>query len=353
MLSIITPVYNGEKYLDSCIDSVINSGLTDYELIIVNDGSIDHTGEIIDSYAAKYNVIKVIHGENQGQGLARNSGIKISQGDYLAFLDVDDTLVKDGLSGLYEIAQEKNYDIVSGTYYRKDSEGTELIGGNFPEGVLSRTGQPSETLLYNQMKTQSIFGYIWNKIYKKEFLMSNNIWMDDIREVYMEDTVFNIRTFGKDPNYYHVNIPVYCYNIQEVSTTRKYEPEIAEKNVRMIEKLYENLVREGTVEKSMDLVVPLAIRSFSWSIVRNNAYEGNSFNKKLKTIRIFMDNQDFKNIICGKTVKKEISKLPSLMERVFYSGCIFLIKLKAKRLLALGFTIGNPFMQFYINKNLK
>lgn len=353
MLSIITPVYNGEKYIINCIDSVLNSGLVDYELIVINDGSTDGTKRILDSFSKDHKNIIVIHTENHGQGMARNSGMKVARGEYIAFLDVDDTLEKEGLSYLYNLAIDKGYDIVSGTYYRKDNHSKELVGSDFSEGIISRNGHCDEIQRYNMMKTQSIFGYMWNKIYKKDFLYNNNLWLDDTREVYMEDTSFNIRVFGKDPLYYHLNCPVYCYNIQDLSTTRKYEPEIAAKNVKMLEKLYDNLKSENDLSKSMDLLIPLTIRSFCWSIVRNNSYEGNSYKKKLKIIRIFMENPTFMELMSLKENKNEIKKLPSFPERIFYGGCIFFIKRKLDGLLALGFTIGNPVMQSYINKNLK
>lgn len=353
MLSIILPVYNGEKYLDECVNSVLQSGLEEYELIIIDDGSTDETPIICDEFANEFEFVKVIHTNNQGQGLARNQGINIAKGKYIAFLDADDTLEKDGLSFLMRISKKNEYDIISGTYYRNSHENKELIGKQFLEGELSRSGKIEDVKRYNQMKTMSIFGYLWNKIYRKEFLIENNLLLDDIRNVYMEDTVFNIRVFGKNPKYYHVSQPVYCYNIQDESTTRKYEPEIATKNVCMLEKLLEKLKEENTISVSMDLVVPLAIRSFCWSIVRNVSYEGNSYKTKLKNIKVFTKNMVFRNVVCGKNHAKELGKLPSRLERWFYKGCILLIKLKADGLLAFGFTVANPVMSSYINKNLK
>ena len=353
MLSIILPVFNGAKYLDECIVSVCESDLKEYELIIVDDGSTDETPVICDGFAKLYDFIKVLHTKNQGQGLARNEAINIARGKYIAFLDVDDTLEKDGLSFLMKISQKHEYDVISGTYFRKSHENKELIGEHFLEGKVSRSGNIEDIKRFNQMKTMSIFGYLWNKIYRREFLIKNNLLLDDIRKVYMEDTVFNIRVFGKDPEYYHVNHPVYCYNVQDDSTTRKYEPDIATKNVSMLEKLLGKLMEENTLSKSMDLVVPLAIRSFCWSVVRNVSYEGNSYKSKLKNIKIFTRNIVFRNIICDKNNSKELGKLPSKLERWFYKGCILLIKLKADGIIAFGFKVANPIMNSYINKNLK
>ena len=350
MLSFVIPVFNGENCIKECVSSVIKSVLKDFEIIIVDDGSTDKTPDICDELSKKYNNIDVIHIENSGQGVARNFGLKKAKGDYIAFIDADDIVTSDGFANMYEIALTHNYDIVNGTYYRIKNGEKELVGSQFSQGELSRYGDFENIKRYNNMKTQSIFGYLWNKIYKKEFLISNNLWIDDIRKVYMEDTIFNIRAFGKDPKYFHTKTPVYCYYAEQTSTTRKYEPDINKKSVKMLEILLSKLKEEKTLDKSMDLVVPLAMRSFSWSMVRNYEYEGNSFKNKLETILLFSENKTFRYIISNK---KEFKKIPSLLEKKFYSVCATLIKLKLYKITAIVFFITNPIMQGYINKNLK
>ena len=93
--SIIVPVYNVEKYLRECIDSILCQTFTDFELILVDDGSKDESGKICDEYAEKDNRIKVIHKENGGQSTARNCGVKESSGKYIVFLDSDDFISED------------------------------------------------------------------------------------------------------------------------------------------------------------------------------------------------------------------------------------------------------------------
>lgn len=111
--SIITPVYNAEKYLQRCIDSILNQNFQDYELILIDDGSVDQSGEICEKYAGKYGQIKVIHQENQGHTSARNSGLAIAQGEYIVFVDSDDWIEPNLLSDCYEKVTENNYpDIV-------------------------------------------------------------------------------------------------------------------------------------------------------------------------------------------------------------------------------------------------
>ena len=111
-ISIIVPVYNVEKYLKRCIDSILNQSFTDFELILVDDGSTDNSGKIIDEYAIKDERIKVIHKENGGQGSARNRGLDIANGNYIGFVDSDDWIHKDMYKCMYQIISEDNTDIV-------------------------------------------------------------------------------------------------------------------------------------------------------------------------------------------------------------------------------------------------
>ena len=111
-ISIIVPVYNVEKYLKRCIDSILNQSFTDFELILVDDGSTDNSGKIIDEYALKDKRIKVIHKENGGQGSARNRGLDIAKGNYIGFVDSDDWIHKDMYKCMYQIINEDNTDIV-------------------------------------------------------------------------------------------------------------------------------------------------------------------------------------------------------------------------------------------------
>ena len=89
-ISIIVPVYNTEKYLPRCIDSILNQTFKDFELILINDGSTDLSAEIIEDYARMDKRIKTLHIENSGQGAARNRGLDIATGDYIGFVDSDD-----------------------------------------------------------------------------------------------------------------------------------------------------------------------------------------------------------------------------------------------------------------------
>ena len=111
LISIIVPVYNVEKYLEKCVDSIINQTYKNIEIILVDDGSKDNSGKICDIIKEKDERIKVIHKQNGGLSDARNAGLKIAKGTYIGFVDSDDYIAEDMYQTLYSLSKEKNADI--------------------------------------------------------------------------------------------------------------------------------------------------------------------------------------------------------------------------------------------------
>ena len=124
MVSIVVPVYNVEKYLRECVDSLLAQDFQDCEILLVNDGSTDSSPAICEEYARRDGRIRVIHQENQGLSAARNTGIDAAQGEYLLFVDSDDYLPEGALSHLHALAVEHNADFVAGTFLRLFDNGS-------------------------------------------------------------------------------------------------------------------------------------------------------------------------------------------------------------------------------------
>lgn len=157
-VSVIIPVYNVEKYLRHCLDSVVAQTLNGIEIICVNDGSPDNSQAILEEYAEKYSNVKVIVKKNGGLSDARNCGMKVAQGKYIAFVDSDDFIEKDMMERLYQRASEADADIVVGDLYLYDNK-------------------TKETSLY---RDQALYLYLKNKIFKlqdyPEFLRNIAAW---------------------------------------------------------------------------------------------------------------------------------------------------------------------------------
>jgi glycosyltransferase involved in cell wall biosynthesis len=174
-VSIIVPVYNSEKYLRDCLDSAVSQTLREIEIICVNDGSEDSSGEILGEYAAKDDRILALNEENQGVSAARNYGIKESHGEYIEFLDSDDFLHPETCEVTYNAAKVKNADIV---IFGADTFNSEKGYENF----ISPIEHTSKDSLKSFFDDTGCRGYCFNKIYRKQLFTENNInFHEDIR----------------------------------------------------------------------------------------------------------------------------------------------------------------------------
>ena len=225
-ISIIIPVYNAEKYLKKCIDSVINQNVESKEIILVNDGSIDNSQEIIDEYVAKYpDMIKAIKQENAGQAVARNVGIENASGEFLAFLDSDDYLEENSYQLALNKAECDDLDIVCFDYY-------EIINGKKEEKQHYFLNTDDVVRKYIVSETSPC-----NRIVKRKIFIDNNVRFL-VNKIY-EDlaTIPTLAKYTKKIGY----IPdrVYDYVIRENSTMRytTYNSKI-EDIFYAVEKLY-------------------------------------------------------------------------------------------------------------------
>lgn len=173
MISIIVPVYNAEKYIRSCIESILAQTFTDFELILVDDGSPDNCPAICDEYAEKDSRIKVIHQENGGVSSARNVGLNTATGQYIMFCDSDDYVFGDWVADMYfGISRYPEALLVANVEYGVDRN---VCAADAPIAVDVEFKQCSYYTLY---KT-GLSAYVVNKIFKRDIIMNNNIRFDE------------------------------------------------------------------------------------------------------------------------------------------------------------------------------
>ncbi|MBS4212689.1 glycosyltransferase [Neobacillus rhizophilus] len=166
-ISVIVPVYNVEKYLSKCINSIINQTYTNLEIILVDDGSTDNSGDICDCYASKDTRIKVIHKENGGLSDARNMGLGVATGGYVNFIDSDDYIHEKFHEVLMKLISSHNADIAQCDYlkiYEETDPEISDIGNNQFEKVTVLNNIEALNQLYNNL----IKGVVWNKLYKRD-----------------------------------------------------------------------------------------------------------------------------------------------------------------------------------------
>lgn len=206
-ISVVIPVYNVEKYLKKCLDSVINQTLKDIEIIIVNDGSPDNSQAIIDEYAKKDRRIIPLIQENGRQGKARNTGLKHAKGEYISFIDSDDYIEIDMLEKMYDNAKLENSDVVICSFYKHYGKKKNHISIN--DNLIL------DTISNNNPKLFNTFGPC-SKIYKRDLLIKNNIKF--MEKVYYEDVSFTLKVLTLAKKISFVNEPLYNYIIREGST---------------------------------------------------------------------------------------------------------------------------------------
>lgn len=178
LVSIIVPVYNVEKYLKRCLDTVVVQTLKEIEIILIDDGSQDKSGQICDEYKEKYpDIIKVIHQENQGLGPARNAGLEIASGEYIGFIDSDDWITTDMYEKLYNYAIEQKYDLVFSDMFYVDAKKSTITK------VSTYYKHERCRVTSEQALTNGVYCYVWNKLYKSELIKNKrfpNLVFEDI-----------------------------------------------------------------------------------------------------------------------------------------------------------------------------
>jgi len=193
-VSIIVPIYNVEKYLKRCVDSLINQTYTNLEIILIDDGSSDNSPEMCNSYAKEDSRIKVIHKKNGGLSDARNKGINIANGKYVMFIDSDDYVEIDIVETAVNAIDKFDSDFVIWGYYadfvNQNEEHIQSITYTSMNGVLN----PNKEEFYLSSELLNLMGYAWNKLYKNEIIQKNNYRFKKGLSL-VEDIVFNSEIF--------------------------------------------------------------------------------------------------------------------------------------------------------------
>lgn len=224
-LSIIVPIYNAEKYIDKCMRSIYAQSFTDYEIILVNDGSADKSAEICRKYQAEDSRVTYIEKENGGAGSARNAGMDAARGRYLAFPDVDDSFEPEMYAELYALADSGDYDVVfSGVkYYQQQPDGTLAYSRTQNIKALAYTDkQQCRENIMEFFPTTTIFDVPWNKLYKRSIVTENSIRFTDIRRC--QDAVFNIDFYNCINSAASVDKAYYNYMENTVADVRRKFP---------------------------------------------------------------------------------------------------------------------------------
>lgn len=326
-ISFIMPAYNAEKSIARAIESVI--GLKNaVELIIINDGSIDGTKNIIDDYASKHAMIKAIHQLNLGPSAARNSGIKLAQGEYISFIDSDDYLDKQVFEKIFDKSKIEQYDLIIYGYNRIRVNNNKLIKKeeislNDKELILFENNKEFVQKLISSV----IFNHLWNKIYKRNIIIENDIIFNSLVTI-GEDFIFNLNYFNHTKKLFISEYKAYNYVENLTGLTHKYF------NDKFFELSYPRLaLKKYIIQNELDIRLyynTLVKNIFSFSTNLNHHKSGISMNEKTKKIREVLNGEEVQELIKNFKIRDSKRKFLTFLVKNKFSRLIILLgKLKA------------------------
>ena len=247
-ISIIVPIYNVEKYLDRCMQSLLNQTLKDIEIIMVDDGSPDKCPQMCDDYARLDSRIKVIHKKNAGLGLARNSGLEIATGEFVAFVDSDDYVAIDMYEKLYDSALQNGFDTVFCCYNVVNVNGKIEKIPVVKENISFRTHNYRTPILEGMLcdlpgknNGSSFHFQVWIAIYSLSLIKSHNIHFCSERQFISEDIIFHIDYLPYTSNIGYLKDFFYFYCYNPISLTKLYKPGRFAKDLQLVEEMNRRL----------------------------------------------------------------------------------------------------------------
>lgn len=253
-ISVVVPVYNVETYIHECLDSLLAQTVPAYEIILVDDGSKDNSGIICDSYADRYSQIKVIHKQNEGLGMARNSGMDIAAGDYIMFVDSDDFCQNDMLERLAQIIEETECDTCKISFNRVNLQGEFLFANTIESGDFA--GDQVQTILLPRLigsapdKHDAIPMSACATMYSMDLIRQNNLRFVSERQWISEDIIFNIAYFAKATHVVLSGYAGYNYRVNPESLTTSYRKDRFEKCLALYHEQKRLLSEMGLYELS-------------------------------------------------------------------------------------------------------
>jgi glycosyltransferase EpsJ len=284
LVSVIIPIYNVEKYLTRCLESICRQSLSNIEIICVNDGSPDNCGKICDEYSIQDKRIKVIHKENGGLSSARNAGLNIATGDYLYFIDPDDHLDLNLLEKMVNISIKERCEVVLCGYKTLPDEKV-----NIPKYELNKTLNPIKMIINNpKVHSHNDLCFVWRFLFQRNIIMANNIKFNEKVHV-GEDFIFNLEVLIKSTNVHVLGEALYYYTVDNQSSIMRtpYKANLESSLILQYE-IKRRLSIDNGLNKSKEYMDDLAlyyISSFLSMIIRN-IYNGPEKNKRAAIKRI-------------------------------------------------------------------
>lgn len=235
LVSVIIPVYNVEKYLGECLESVTNQTYKNIEILLINDGSTDGSGEVCDQYAQKDNRIKVLHKKNGGVSSARNAGLEMAQGDFITFIDADDLVGKEYVSSMYETSVKFNADIIFCKYSNYVNGKVYDVVEELPDKLDADDKDKYISFICRFFECKKrVFGSSCRTLFKKELIQDLRF---EPKIKISEDLLFLVYATLKAKRFASVDKHLYFYRQSNESVSASYKKDYITGQVILFEKL--------------------------------------------------------------------------------------------------------------------
>lgn len=287
--SFIVPIYNSSLYLSECINSILNQDYNNYEIILINDGSTDDSIDICNEYRKKYKNIKLINQKNSGVSIARNNGIQNSNGEYILFVDSDDTIEKNYLSMI-----EKNImdDLTCFGYTLFSKKGKITC-------VLNETLNNNQ-IISDILTSNNIGGYLWNKVFKSTIIKENDLYFEK-NIAYCEDLLFVYNYLKCCNSFKYINKSLYNYRLRKSSVSSNF---FNKKNSSILT-VYKYIIKDNYYTNIIDYLKYSYLRSYYQ--LQGYVEKDDDFVKEiLNDEKDVVSKQNFKEILKYNLIKKHL-----------------------------------------------
>ena len=325
-ISIIVPVYNVEKYINKCLDSIINQTYKNLEILFIDDGSTDNSGKICDEYAKKDKRIKVFHQPNSGVSAARNKGLDNITGDYVMFVDPDDWIELNTCEILLNEITKENNDILIFNFYKNYKNGQQVKNfkydydnntSNLSQKIQAKILAPSFDIPSFNIK---YIGFTWNKLISAKIIENQRFLLENKQAIF-EDGLFYYKMLEKINNIKICNYYLYHYRLLDNSLTKRINKDILDINDE-IYKLLISLSKNHQKDKYYDdsLQTRIVMNLYNAVVV----YFNNNDLKVSTKERIKLIKKELKKNYYKKAIKKV--KLKNLSKKIKIYAILFKIK---------------------------
>lgn len=340
LISVVLPIYNVEKYLDRCVNSIVCQTYKDLEIILVDDGSSDRCPEKCDEWAKKDERIRVIHKKNAGLGYARNTGIENASGEYICFFDSDDFIKEDTIEKVYAIAREHNCDIVLFGHYEVNEQG-KIIETYIPESKnqIYEGSEIQNQFLPNLISDDPVTGECsnlrmsaWSSLYSMQMILKYDWKFVSEREIISED-VYSLLRLYKYVNKIGIISEAFYFHCENVlSLTHIYE----ENRFHRLKQFYFDCLDVcEELEYNEQIRQRLVYPFISYTIATMKMIVAADMDKKEKKriLKNIIDDKVIQNMLDDLELSKEKKTRKIfliLIKKKMYDCCYILLKIKVK-----------------------